>query len=92
MTVVVVIFCGGSGTGGCGCMVVVVEMLPLLLVVVVLLVTPLLVSQVICRDVSIRRRSPSYERFLEGRSITLHATRRTPHGALRLVQANLSGW
>ena len=31
-------------------------------------------------------KSPSYDRFLEICNFTLHATRRTPHGASRLVQ------
>ena len=41
----------------------------------------------ISKNVGTMCRSPSYERFLEGGSCTLHVTRRTPHGASRLVQA-----
>ena len=41
----------------------------------------------ISKIVDTRSRSPSYERFLEGCSLPFHATRRTPHGASRLVQA-----
>ena len=44
------------------------------------------------KKVGTRCRSPSCERFLEGRmQFTLHATRRTPHSASRLVQA-MSAW
>ena len=43
------------------------------------------------KKVGTRCRSPSYERFLEGCSSPIHATRRTPHGASRLVQA-MSTW
>ena len=39
------------------------------------------------KKVGTRCRRPSYERLLERMQFTVHATRRTPHGAWRLVQA-----
>ena len=46
----------------------------------------------ISKKVGTRCRSPSYKRFVEGwMQFTLHATRRTPYGASRLVQA-MSAW
>ena len=45
----------------------------------------------ISKKVGTRCPSPSYERFLGRMQFTLHATRRTPHGTSRLVQA-FSAW
>ena len=45
----------------------------------------------ISKKVGTRCRSPSYERFFEGRSSPFMRLARTPHGASRLVQA-MSAW
>ena len=50
-----------------------------------------LALSVISRKVGTRCRSVSYERFFKGCSSTVHATRRTHHGASRLAQA-MSVW
>ena len=42
----------------------------------------------ISKEAGTRCLSPSYERFFGRMQSTLHATRRTPHGALRVVQAS----